>query len=367
MKERETTIMVVDDTPANLKLLEEMLRAEDYRVVAFPSGVLALKAAAKIPPDLILLDINMPEMSGIEVCERLKSDEILKEIPVIFISALAEARDKVRAFAAGGVDYVPKPFQFEEVKARVQTHLELQRQKHELQNAYERLRGLESLRDNLVHMIVHDMRTPLTVVRGYLQIISMSELPEETKCDIEEALKSTNKLVEMVGTLLDVSKMEAGQMTLQTSPIDLKEMIQQAVHEVESLREHRKLSIEAPLQPVPVTCDSSLVSRVVINLLGNALKLTDRESGEITIGLKSLAGMARVSVEDNGPGVPEEYQTTIFEKFGQVESRKEGRKYSTGLGLTFCKMAVEAHGGRIGLESQVGQGSRFWFELPGGG
>jgi putative two-component system response regulator len=132
MDRESATIMAVDDTPANLKLLQEMLQAKGYRVLAFPRGMQALKAAARNPPDLILLDINMPEMNGFEVCERLKADEALKEIPVLFISALTDTIDKVRAFSIGGVDYVTKPFQFEELHARVETHLRLRRLQVEL-------------------------------------------------------------------------------------------------------------------------------------------------------------------------------------------------------------------------------------------
>lgn len=130
---QNSTIMVVDDTPANLKLLQDMLQASDYRVLAFPNGMMALTAAASKPPDLILLDITMPEMNGFEVCERLKADETLKDIPVLFISALSETTDKVKAFSAGGVDYVTKPFQYGEVHARVETHLRLRRMQLELE------------------------------------------------------------------------------------------------------------------------------------------------------------------------------------------------------------------------------------------
>lgn len=162
--------MVVDDTVANLKLLQAMLQAKDHHVLAFTSGKAALAAAAQNPPDLILLDINMPEFNGFQVCEHLKADEELREIPVIFISALNETADKIKAFSVGGADYVTKPFQFEEVYARVKAQLELRRQKHELQHSYDKLLELEALRDNLVHMIVHDMRSPLTVAIGNLDL-----------------------------------------------------------------------------------------------------------------------------------------------------------------------------------------------------
>ena len=147
-KARETAdIMVVDDTPANLNLLQKMLQDKGYRVLAFPDGKMALAAAAKHPPDLILLDINMPEMNGFEVCERFKADAELKEIPVIFISALTETEDKVKAFTVGGVDYVSKPFQFEEVNSRVETHLRLRRQQLELEKERRRLQqALDEIR-----------------------------------------------------------------------------------------------------------------------------------------------------------------------------------------------------------------------------
>jgi len=364
MSEKQTTIMVVDDAPANLKLLEEMLRKHAYRVLTFPGGELALKAAAKSPPDLILLDINMPQMNGFEVCKRLKADESLKEIPVIFISALTETMDKLKAFAAGGVDYVTKPFQFEEVQARVETHMELRRQKRELKAAYDRLRELESLRDTLVHMIVHDMRTPLMVVSNYLQMAGMQKLPEQAADYITRAADATGALVEMVSSLLDVSKMEAGQMTMQLTAVDLRDLLKEALGKVESLKGQRALTLVVPDQAVMLTCDAGLILRVIQNLLGNALKFTDRERGTIEVRVEPGKDTLRVTVTDNGPGIPEDYHAKIFEKFGQVASWEQGRKYSTGLGLTFCKMAVETHGGRIGVDSEVGEGSTFWFELP---
>src|ERR1035437_6404886 len=160
-QQQAPNILMVDDTPANLLLLEKMLMERGYKARPVLSGKLALLAARTEPPDLILLDIAMPEMNGYEVCEQLKADAALKDIPVIFISALNETIDKVKAFGVGGVDYVTKPFQFEEVYARVQTHLQLRR--------------LEKLRDDLTHMVVHDLRNSLKVICGFLEMLEFDK------------------------------------------------------------------------------------------------------------------------------------------------------------------------------------------------
>ncbi len=364
MMNKKATIMVVDDVPANLKLLESMLQAQNYRVVAFPKGALALKAAHKNPPDLILLDINMPEMDGYEVCERLKEDERLKDIPVLFISALSETLDKVKAFNAGGVDYVTKPFQFEEVHARVETHLELYLKKHELQDAYDKLKELETMRDNLVHMIVHDMRTPLQGISGFLELAQLSPLPEKVNGYINVSLDSANVLLDMVTSLLDVSKMESGQMTPDLSPNDIGVILMEIYQKFDLIKGQRTMLVSKPDEAVIVPCDSSLIQRVVQNLVSNAFKFTDKEDGAIELSIEPKEKTVRVSISDNGDGISEEHQKNIFDKFYQVEARKQGKAHSTGLGLTFCKLAVEAHGGNIGVNSKPHHGTTFWFELP---
>ena len=360
------SIIVVDDTPANLHLLTGMLKERGYRVRPVPSGAFALQPAKHDPPDLILLDIIMPEMNGYEVCERLKADAQLSDVPVIFISALNETMDKVRAFAAGGVDFVTKPFQFEEVHARVATHLELRRQRGLIQESNVQLRTLEKLRDDLVHMIVHDMRTPLTALYGFLQTLQALEgerLSEEGREFVQIALASTEELVEMVSSLLDVSKMEAGEMKLNPTPCDLRAIARTVLAKVESLRGGRQLALSGPDAPVSVIADAELIARVFQNLLGNALKFTP-DDGRVTISLEPGADTVRVLVQDTGPGIPPAYRERIFEKFGQVEHPASRQRYSTGIGLSFCKLAVEAHGGQIGVDSEEGHGSTFWFVLP---
>jgi len=343
-----------------------MLKELGYKVRSVSNGKFALQTAKHNPPDLILLDVVMPGMNGYEVCERLKMDEQLAEIPVIFISALNETMDKVKAFQVGGVDYVTKPFQLREVQARVATHLELRRQKGLLQENNEQLHNLEELRDSLVHMVVHDMRTPLTAIYGFLQTLEMFEgerLSDQGREFVQTALASTENLVEMVSSLLDVSKMEAREMKLNLTQCDLLTIAREALAKVEPLKGNRQLMLSGTDEPVAVTADAEIIARVFQNLLGNALKFTP-DDGRVTVSIEPSADTARVLVQDTGPGIPPEYRERIFEKFGQVENTANKQRYSTGLGLTFCKLAVEAHGGQVGVVSEEGRGSTFWFTLP---
>lgn len=358
-------ILIVDDVPENLELLSGILRQRGYEPRPVPSGKLALVAAKADPPDLILLDIRMPEMNGLEVCERLKADAAMKDIPVIFITALTDIAAKMKSFSVGAVDYVTKPFQAEEVCARVATHLELRRRNRELQRSYDSLRELERHRDSLVHMIVHDMRSPLMAILGNLEMAQIETLSDDAADFIGAASNSAGTIVEMISSLLDVSKLEAGQMKLVFTEVDLMALANATIRMLEPLRDRRRLALTSVMEMDAFPCDANLIQRVLQNLIGNAIKFTDKEKGIITVGVEETAkDWVRVTVVDNGPGIPLEYRRKIFDKFCQVETRRQKRAHSTGLGLTFCKLAVEAHGGRIGLESEVGKESMFWFELP---
>ena len=211
------SVLMIDDNPVNLQVLTSMLKQSGWRPRPVTSGRLGLQAARNEAPDLVLLDVNMPDMDGYEVCEQLKADPRLADIPVIFVSALGETVDKVRGFQVGGVDYITKPFQLDEVKARVTAHLELRRQRRELQASYEKLRESERLRDSLVHMIVHDLRSPLGAITAYLDLIAAeakNQLGAEAQEDIANAQRATRSMIRMVNGILDVSKMEAQMMKL---------------------------------------------------------------------------------------------------------------------------------------------------------
>lgn len=362
-------ILVVDDTPANLQLLTGMLKDCGYKVRPALSGELALQTARHSPPDLILLDITMPGLSGYEVAEQLKQDTQLQKIPIIFISALTETLDKVRAFTVGGVDYVTKPFQYEEVAARVETHLkirrlqaDLEKTNQELSRRNDELHELQELRDNLVHMIIHDMNSPLGAIIGFISISESSgKVPPDIAGHLGKALNAAQNLGDMVRSMLDISKMESGELRLDRTDCDLSAITREIFSRFESLRRNRSFEISDPGQPFIAAADHDLISRVLQNLVGNALKYAPNNS-VVRVALESTGDLARVSVIDAGQGIPPEFHGRIFEKFGQV--KRSGPRVGTGLGLTFCKLAIEAHGGRIGVKSEVGKGSTFWFEIP---
>jgi signal transduction histidine kinase len=235
----------------------------------------------------------------------------------------------------------------------------------ELVAEHKRLKELEGYRDTLTHMMVHDLRTPLTSVYGFLETISTWErekLTEDGRKSLDTAIEQTLSLADMVTSLLDVSKLESGRMELDVTNWDIVAAARRLIQDMEPLREGRTLKISAP-EALWIDADSHLIQRVIQNLLGNAYKFTENYA-RIVVKIESRNGNAKVSVEDNGPGIPSQHRARIFDKFGQVGAHPHLRGYSTGLGLTFCRLAVEAHGGRIWVDSEVGHGSTFHFEIP---
>lgn len=359
-------VMIIDDTPENLRILSQMLAGNGYRVFTFPSGKLALNAATKNPPDIILLDIKMPEMDGYEVCRHLKADAKLRDIPVLFLSAMSASMDKVAAFQAGGVDYIAKPFELEEVMARISTHLTIAHQRRWLKENCDRLNELEKLRDSLTHMIVHDMRSPLTGLIGFLNVMATQKTqfpPEELAKMVDNCQQCADSLMDMINSLLDVHRLEQGKMPIHVESCDVRQLANEGIKSLGHLAEERDIKIVAPPQSMPATCDPELMRRVVANLVANAIKFTPRD-GKIMVKLDRDRTNLKLAVVDNGFGIPPEYQAKIFDKFEQVAARQANANPSTGLGLTFCKLAVEAQGGKIGVESVPNSGSTFWVNLP---
>ena len=362
---RGPSVLVVDDTIENLRLLASMLGEQGYDIRPVTGGEQALRAARADPPDLILLDINMPEMDGYEVCQRLKEIEHLRDVPVIFLTALSATADKVRAFNTGGVDYITKPFQFEEVLARVKTHIALRQARVELRQNYERLQSLEQLRDNLVHMVVHDMRSPIMVLTARLDFLKTDAadvLAESSMDDLRGATHAAGVLNRMANDLLDVSRLEEGKMPIQRQTCDLVAVATEVRTALAGWERRRPIEVVAT-GAVGADCDRAMVKRILENLITNAIKHTPA-GRPIRISVMAAGDRARVAVADEGSGVPPDARERIFEKFGTAATRKDGTYHSAGLGLAFCKLAVEAHGGAIGVTDGSAGGSVFWFELP---
>lgn len=239
----------------------------------------------------------------------------------------------------------------------------------ELQKAHEELKAAEESRDALSHMIVHDMRTPLTsVITGLLTVQMIEEMSELGTELVDSALTGANRLLSMVNDLLDISKLESGEMALDCEVFPIEEVIEDAVRLVDALTREKEQTLTQEIDMSEnegfVDADREKVRRILVNLLGNAIKFTP-EGGKIVVQAeKQPDGLVCISVTDTGPGISPEHQARIFEKFYQVQSGTPQKQAATGLGLTFCKMAVEAQGGQIGVDSTPGKGSRFWFTLP---
>ncbi|MBU1694544.1 MAG: response regulator [Verrucomicrobia bacterium] len=365
-KEPVGRVLVVDDDPKNRRLLNDLLRARGHKVVEASTGEEALRQVSEAPPDVVLLDIMMPGMDGIEVCRRIKDQPATAAIPVLLVTALSERSDRIRGIEAGANDFLTKPIDTRDVVLRVRNAVHLHQLHDQLQQSCDQLRHTEKLRDNLMHLIVHDMKTPITAIAGYLELLFLDgkdHLSETLLEYVQEALSATRRLLRMTTTLLDLSRLEENKMPLSIRPCDVKGAALKAFEEVEVLAREKAIRFVFPEESFMAQCDAEILGRVFTNLFENAIKF-EPSGGCVRVAFRGDAGWVRIEVTDNGPGIPPEYHGKIFEKFGQVELRTVGKMYSAGLGLAFCKLAVEAHGGGIGVESEVGRGSRFWFTLP---
>ncbi len=367
-------LLIVDDNEDNRDVLARRLQKQGHWAVTASSGAEALSILAEQPFDLVLLDIMMPEMDGYEVLFRIKSGPQTKHLPVIMISARDEMESVVRCIDMGAADYLPKPFNPTLLRARVGASLREKRardreQRHtaELAESYRRLRELERLRDDLTYMIVHDLRTPLTSLLSGLQTVPLvGDLNSIQSEMLDIATDGGETLLGMINDLLDVEKMEQESVPLSLTPLSAETLIAQACTQVTLLAAAENLTLTPEIAPdlSEFQGDEDKLRRTLVNLMGNAIKFTPR-GGTVTVGVScGSANDLLFFVRDTGEGIPADALERIFEKFGQVENRQAGRKMSTGLGLTFCKLAVEAHGGRIWAESTPGAGSVFYFTLP---
>jgi signal transduction histidine kinase len=355
-------ILIVDDSLANLRLLTQMLARRGYKVRPLTSGLQALEAARLTPPDLILLDIMMPEIDGYEVCERLKADAQTRDIPVIFISALGETQDKVKAFTVGGVDYIPKPFQVEEVLARVETHLALRNLQRSLQQEIIRRDELIAELDAYAHTVAHDLKNPLTILIGFSSLLEkhFAEMSaEELRHNLQTIGQNGRKMHNIIDELLLVASVR--EITdIEMQPLDMAHLVAEAQKRLAHMMEEHK-----PVIILPTTWPVALgygpwVEEVWVNYLSNAIKYGGRPPRIECGATVQSDGVIRFWVRDNGPGLTAKEQARLFTPFERLHQvRAEGH----GLGLSIVRRIVEKLDGQVGVESEVGRGSVFSFTL----
>jgi signal transduction histidine kinase len=362
-------LLVVDDDASNRDVLSRRLKRQGHVVKTASRGRDALQLMRDTAFDLVLLDIMMPNMDGYEVLTHIKSDDRLRRVPVIMISAVSEVQSVVRCIEAGAEDYLTKPFNPTLLRARIGVCLDKKRGQdretalfQQLQKNYKRLQEVEKLRDDMRNMIVHDLRTPLTAVIVGVDMLEKHGTLSETQRDlIAIAVGGGKTLLGMINDLLDVEKMESGSIQLQYEELSAAALVAGAVAQVASLAKEGQtvLVVEIGSAVPPLRGDENKLSRTLVNLIANAIKFT--RAGTVTItASQDDPETIRFAIRDTGAGIPPEAFERIFEKFGQLDARKAG----TGLGLAFCKLAVEAHHGRIKVESTPGTGSTFSFSIP---
>jgi signal transduction histidine kinase len=362
----KSTILVVDDTPDNLSLMSSLLN-ESYQVKVANGGKRALTIAmSDPPPDLILLDIMMPNMDGYEVCEQLKLNSKTENIPVIFLTAKAEIADEQRGLELGAVDYITKPISPPIVLARVKNHLALQEKNKALVNAISIAEKANQAKSDFLSSMSHELRSPLNAILGFAQLME-SESPPPTQANkesIQQILHAGWHLLQLINEILDLAKIEQGQLSLKEECVSLAQIFTECRSIISQQALQRDITLKFPVFKMPlfVRSNRTRLKQILINLLSNAVKYnTNSGTVEVACSLRNPTRI-RITITDTGEGLSQDLLAQLFQPFnrlGQENSTIEG----TGIGLVVTKRLVELMGGLIGVESTVGMGSKFWFEL----
>ena len=354
------SILLVDDNTNNLGVLYRYLDDEGFEVLVSQDGERAIRLAREQLPDLILLDIMLPGISGFDVCEALKADEVTADIPVIFISALTGVEDKVRGFAAGGVDYITKPFYQEEALARINAHITIKRQREELDQ-------LNATKDRLFSIIGHDLRGPFMGLLGALELLRDTDTPldHETRQELVEKLYSSSETTyHLVENLLQWSSTQRQAVSLKPGAIPLGDLVTDAVRLYQPGADQKgvHLNVSVP-ETTAVYVDRDTVGSVVRNLVNNAVKFT-AAGGEVAVSAEESGESVHLEIADTGIGMDQEHVDRLFDLRSSGSRDGTSGEKGTGLGLMLARDYVERNGGTIGVESAPGKGSRFLVTLP---
>lgn len=357
----DANVLIVDDEPANLTLLSGILTNAGYHNRKALDGYTALDFISEDEFDLILLDIMMPDIDGFEICEQLKSSPETSHIPIVIITALDDVEDYVRAIELGADDFLVKPVNPHILLARVKSYIKSKRQADDITR-------LNQLKHDLTHMIVHDLKNPMTAVIAQLELLLFTgSLEDSFEQAIRNCLSSTEEMHGLIENILRIEKMESGEMRLDLSTVDVARLTRQVIASHSAKCELRRLRIISRMpDELLCTCDLELVRRILQNLFTNALKFAPEDSAVEIVAGKNVNHIY-MWIANRGPAIPQDQAEKVFDKFTQVEGGLMGAPEGVGLGLAFCRLAVDAHGGTIRLVSPPEgwpDGVRFEITLP---
>jgi two-component system sensor histidine kinase/response regulator len=359
-------VLVVDDVIKNLQVVGTMLRNAGYAVTPATSGAEALKGLRVRVPDLVLLDMMMPEMDGLEVCRRLKADPSTQSVPVIFLTANNEMEHLVKGFEVGAVDYVTKPFNAPELLARVRTHLELKQARDVIFRNGVELRRLNDEKNEFMGIAAHDLRSPLNAIKGYSEmVLEDSAISRENAELIQKIHEASARMAEMVQNLLDANRIDRGELKLSLAPTNLVPVLSSVVEaqRPRSVAKQQTIHLQSEATALNVEVDPNIIVQVLENLISNAVKYSPRGKS-IFVRLKREGSAVRCEVRDEGPGLSADDHKKLFGKFARLSAKPTGDEHSTGLGLSIVKKMVEAMNGKVWCESELGRGATFIVTLP---
>jgi len=368
-------VLVVDDNDDNVELICQILE-EECQIITANSGRECLQEAEKEHPDLILLDVNMPEMDGYETIQRMKQTEAIKDIPVIFVSAYYTESDMVvKGLEQGAFDYLTKPVDEDILLAKVhvvkrikQAEEKVIKQKDELERANLKLSAADKLKSIFLASMSHELRTPLNSIIGFTSLMLMEvpgEINQEQKEQLTRVKRNGDHLLELINDVLDISKIEAGKVELGISEFDVSELIVEMVNSIQPEMDRKGLTLkyELPDTAVTIQSDRRRIQQVIMNFLSNALKFTDQ--GEVQCRLtKEHSGCVTIAVKDTGSGIQDDDMRRLFEPFQQINMDYTNNYKGTGLGLYLCDKLTHLVGGSIEAKSEYGEGSEFSITLP---
>ncbi len=363
----KSKILVVDDVRINFEILRRTLLPEGYKLFFANNGKTALELVSIDKPDLILMDLTMPELDGFETCSLLKNSENTKDIPVIFVTGSSGTDEILRGFELGCVDYITKPFCMDEVRVRVRAHIQLLNVCNQLKEKNQALIELNEVRNDFIGIAAHDLRNPLAIVCGIAELIKESNgnlSAEKIKHYIAMIHTSGKRMLSLVNDLLNNATIEKGSLNINIEVGSVKELIDERIELFKTKAQLKNIVIHRSLNDIEsVLLDNNYISQVIDNLISNAIKFSEYNKN-IYVTLEQQNSEAIVSVKDEGPGISLEDKSKLFEQFQRLSARPTAGEESTGLGLAIVKKIIDAHNGALGVSSHLGSGSTFSFTLP---